>query len=436
MPLSLDTGVKNEVANVLFSSTYANAGTNPQSLIDARGATALTKLETEAQWFAMTTATGNAPNEWRDYFISEIVTLVSANSHPERTGGYGKLRDQARKSAFDYYSRVAMTYSPGSNTEAFVNTVQNIRNYCIGACLKNPDKPFVPAVNVIDSCLDATLTEIWNRARAGFNRRPCVMQITRTAFTGGTYTHSTKVISGLTGVSTSLPVGTVFVCTGGTGATTGEYVISTTSSTSITLVSSLGSAANTQTDMAGFYYTVEFVGLESSEEFDSLGSVRWRYTSAGGDTNDLRYVDADDLAVARACEGLAAVGQPRYFRTHLASGSVTAWRFSPLPDADYTLRGEVITRQPAAPSSASAETTFAKFASEYRSAIRRRTLARVYEDSGKPNEALSRETAHEIETLFPVYQDAGSGPSHASVRDIEGVFGEVTDYTGELGGNQ
>jgi hypothetical protein len=436
MALSLSTAVKNEVANVLFSNAYANTGTNDQALIDARGASALTKLETEAQWFSSLAATSNAPNEWIDYFISEIVVLVSANSHPDRVGAYTKLRDQARKSAFDFYSRVAMTYDPGSNTEAFVITVQNIRNYCIGACLKNPDKPFIPAVTVIDASLAETLAEVWNRARSGFNRRPCVMKVTRTAFTGGTWTESTKVISTLTGVGTSLPTGTPFYVTGGTGATVGEYVISATTSTSITLVSSLGSAANLSADIAGFYYVVTFDGLESSEEFDSLGSVRWRYVDSAGAGEELRYIDADDFAVCRAQDGLDGVGQPVFFRTHLASGSTTAWRFSPPPDDDYTLRGEVITRQPAAPASTSATTTFAKFASEYLPTIRRRTLARVYTNSGKHNEALSHETAHEIETMFPIYQSSGSGQSYSSVRDVEGVFSEQTDWTGMLGGGQ
>lgn len=434
MALSLSTAVKNKVAQLLGSVAYANANANIVALIDGEGASALVKLETEAQWFTSLAATGAAPDEWEQYFVREIALRVAANTHPERLATYTKMRDMDRRSAFDYYSRVAMTYSPGSNTEAFVYTVQNNRNYCIAACIKQ-DKPYVPAVTLIDACLDESLTEIWNRARAGFNRRPCVMKITRTAFTGGTWTESTKVISTLTGVSTTIPTGTTFYVTGGTGATVGEYVISTSTSTTITLVSSLGSAANLSADIAGFYYVVTFDGLEASEEFDSLGSVRWHYTDSDGIGEDLRYVDADDFAMLRAADG-TSTAQPKFFRTHLASGSVTAWRFSPPPDADYTLRGEVITRQPAAPSSASATTTFAKFASEYGPTIRRNQLARLYTNSGRHNEPLSREVAKEIEQHFPTYQDAGSGQSYASVRDVYNDFEELTGGTGFIGGHQ
>lgn len=432
MALSLTTAVKNEVANILFSSTYANAGTNPAALIDARGATALIKLETEAQWFTSLAATGTAPNEWMPYFISEIVAMVAGNSHPDRLR-YLKDRDQDRRSAFEFYSRVAMTYSPGLTTEAFVYTVQNNRNYCIGACIKQ-DKPYMPAVTMIDACLDESLTEIWNRSKAGFNRRPVVMKITRTAFTGATWTESTKTLT-TTGVGTSLPTGTPFYVTSGTGATTGEYVISSTTSTTIVLVTSIGSAADTQADIAGFYYVVTFVGLEASEEFDSLGCVRWHHTESSGLGEDLRYVDADDFAKLRTSNG-TTTDQPRYFRTHLASGSVTAWRFSPPPDADYTFRGEVITRQPAAPSSASATTTFAKYASEYGPTIRRNQLARLYTNSGRHNKAMSREVAREIDTLFPVYQEAGDGASYASVKDVYGDVDDLSGGTMMIGGYQ
>lgn len=436
MALSLTTGIKDKVARRIASSTYANAGANIAALIDGEGASALVKLETEAQWFTLTTATGNAPDEWEQYFVSEIAARCGAwNTHPERAGNYTKLRDLDRLTAFETYTRSAMTYSPGSNSEAFVYTVQNNRNFCIGSCLRLPKDRFMPPVTSVDAALDEAMTEIWGRAKAGFNRRPVVMTITRTAFTGGTWTESTKTISGLSGVSTSLPTGTPFIVTSGTGATAGEYVVASSTATTIVLNTSLGSSANGSSDIAGFYYVIDFIGLEASESFDALASVRWRYTDTSGLEQMMCYVDADDFASLRARD-TTATGRPQYFRTHLASGSTTAWRLSPPPDASYKLRGEVITQRPAAPGSASATTSFAKFAQEYNPAMRRLQLSRLLTNSGRHSEALTREVSREIDTLFPVYQDAGDGSAYASVKDVYNDFNDMSGGTMQIGGWQ
>lgn len=415
------SAAKDKVAQRCFSSTYTALGTGyQQSLIDGEGASTLTDLENWAQWFSSMVAIvagSTAPDQWEPWLIAEAVYRVNQNAHPERVETARKDAERAKLNALTAYSRLAVDYSPGSTTEAFVYHCLNNRKYVLSHCIRQA-KPLYPDMATVDAAWEETSQFVFNKAGWLFRRRPVVMVVTRTAFTGGTWTEGTKTISGLTSVGASLAVGTRFYVTGGTSATApSEHVIASTTSTTITLASSLGSAASGSTDIAGFYYTIAFEGLESGESFDSIATTRFYYADSGHETECVTWLTADDFAKMRSLDA-ATADRPHYFRSHDGNGASTVIALSPPPDTNYRLRGEVFVLQPAAPASTTATTHYAKFASEFLPTMRRMQLDRVLTNYDRHNEALHREVMDEIETLFPAYQSAGDPPGRVGTVDV------------------
>ncbi len=433
MSLSVTTAVKDKVAVMVFSSaTYSALGTGyQQTLISNEAASALTHLETVAQWFSYTSGSGAAPDEWEPWFIYEIAWRMAPNACPDREAIYDKRRKTLMREAMQTYSPAAISVSP-SASEAFVYNTLNNRKYVFShAAQLSP--PLFPKPHAVDAAQDEVQTFIWNKAQYTFARRPVRMIVTRTAFTGGTYTHATKTISGLTGVGTSLATGTRFYVTSGTGATLRDFVIASTTSTTVVLDTSLGSDANAQTDIAGFYYLVTFEGMQPSESFDSFASGRLIYSDASNFDQELCWVDSSTFAACRAIDG-AATGQPIYFRSHNSSGTVPTILLSPPPDQNYELRCEVIVQQPADPTSTTDTTGFAKFAAEFGPTMRRLQLAKVLTNHGRHDENIYRQAMDEVESLFPSYQSAGDPPQRLGVRDVYGDVAEMSDGWMTLGG--
>lgn len=419
MALSYSTSVKDQVAGYLFSNTYAGLGTGyQQTLIDKWGASVLKEFETLAQWFTLTTATGNAPDEWEPAYVDGIIARIEGNAHPERREASNRQAASSRRQAVESYARLAVDYNPSSTTEAFVYQLANIRKYVLAHCIRLP-KPFYPDLMVVDAAFEETVQFVFNKAGWAFRRRPVTKVVTRTAFAGGSWTESTKTITGLTGIGTSLGTGTRAYITAGTSTRLREFSIVSSTSSTIVLADSLSeTGANlTGADIAGFYYIVTFEGLESGESFDSIASTRFRYTGTTDAGLSLDWLNADDFASARSGDGNSA-GQPRYFRTHQPSGTTTAWLLSPPPDGNYTLRGEVFTAQPTDPTSATATTLFAKFAAEFLPAIRRGTLDRTLTNHGRHDESIHGQVTDEIETLFPQYQDPGNADTRTGPMDV------------------
>jgi hypothetical protein len=433
MALSLTTAVKNEVANELFNSnTYAALGTGAnQTLIDNKGATALTLLETYGQWFTFTSGTGGAPDEWMPWFIAEICWQCSHNARPERTDAYDKKRRQLMRDAMASYSPAAISVSP-SSSEAFVHNTLNTRKFVLNHCARL-ERPFFPNPHVIDSELDAVLTRVWNKGKWAFARRPVVMRVTRTAFTGGTWTASTKTISGLTGISASLDAGTRVYITSGTGVSDAEirdYVVGSSTSTTIVTDKDIG-ATDGATDIAGFYVAVTFDGMQASETFDAFASGKWFFEDDEGEGYELCWATAQDFAAHRAVNRDAA--RPERFRAHQTSGTVTQVLFSPPPDADYVLRGEVIVKQASDPSSTTDTGPWDKFVSEFLPTIRRAVLASVLKNHGRENPSLSAEVNDEIESLLPQYQELGDPAKDTFPSDVYRDYDHLTD-NGVMGG--
>lgn len=419
MALSLSTTVKDKVANLLYTTgTYATLGAGPrQSLIDAEGASALTELETYAQWFTFTAASGNAPNEWEPWFVTKIVARIQANAHPDQAPFWDKRDRDAMFRAFDSYSRNAINYSPASS-EAFVFNTINNRVYVLGHCLRL--KPsLMPTIESVDSALNEILTDVWNRGSWTFARRPVRIAFTRTAFTGGAWNNTTKTIMGLTGVAASVPVGTRFYLTAGTGVVVQDYAIASNTTTTLVLTSSIADSSGIVVDgtIAGFYVLPIYHGIGASEAFDSIATTTLVYTDASHEYEQLVWLSADDFAKSRASNA-TGTARPRYFRTHQPTSTGTIFLFSPPPDSDYTVMGEVIVKQAAPPSSTTDTATFASFAAEFMPALRRAQLDRVLTNYGRTNDALHRQVADEMDGRFPDYQDPGDPDTRVGVTDV------------------
>jgi len=432
MALSLTSTIKDKVARRLGSATYANLNTNLAALVDGEGASALLQLEDEASWFVMTAGTSAAPDSWEPYFVDEIALRVSMNAHPERLQAYTRMRDVSRLRAFDFYARNAPNYNPGSTTEAFIQTVQNIRNYVIAHCVRM--KPsLIPAVDTIDAATWEVYTSVWNKAGFPFRRRPVKYHITRTEFTGASWTESTKTLT-TTGVSTSLPTGARIYVTAGTSANQGEYPVASTTSTTVVLNQSLSATGGDLTDISFFYYTVNIVGLESGETVDSISSNRLYL--AGGNVSDstpVMWATGDDFAAFRGT-GDIEVGAPRRFRV-VQIAPTTIWPlFFPAPDDDYSLSGEVLVTMPAAPTTASATTMFTKFDASFGPPLRRAILDRVLTNYNRHNDSLHAQVSDEIERLFPVYADPGEVDNRVGPADVYGDVEDMTNGTMMLGG--
>lgn len=420
MSLTLSTAVKNKVATRLFTKTYAALGTGyQQDLIDGEGASALVELETFAQWFTLTTATGNAPDEWEPWFVNKIIARCEPTVHPEREARAKADDDRYMLMAMDSYSRKAVTYGP-TGSEAFVyHTLNNriyVLNHCVRMARSKGERMFFPTIDSVDAAQDEILNQVWSGEQWMFARRPVRIVFTRTAFTGGTWTESSKRIT-VAGVSITLPQGARFYVTGGTGATAGDYAIASTTSGSITLSSSIGSSADGQTDIAGFYVVQVFHGLNTTESFQSISSVRFNYTDAGNEGQELVWVTSDDYAKVRAIDG-TGTGRPKWFRTHQPNSTTPVFCFSPPPDADYTVYGEVLVNRAAAPTGTTDTMPFASFAAEFMPGIRRAQLDRVLTNYNRTNRELHRQVVQEMDENFPAYSDIGDPDTQEGTRDI------------------
>jgi hypothetical protein len=431
MALSLTAAVKNEVANELFSAaTYAALGAgHNQTLIDFKGATALTVLEGYGQWFTYTSGTGAAPDEWMPWYIAEICWQCSQNARPDRVEFYDKKRKQLMRDALASYSPAALSVSP-SSSEAFVHNTLNNRKHVINQCARL-SPPIFPHPHVVDAALDEVLTKLWNTGKWAYARRPCVMRITRTTFTGGTWTASTKTISGLTGISASLPAGTRVYITDGTGVADEElrdYVIASSTTTTIVTDQDIG-ATDASTDIEGFYYVVTFDGMQASETFDAFASGKWFYEDTEGYGYDLSWLAAQDFAEHRSAN--RDTGRPEHFRAHQTSATVTQVLLSPPPDDDYVLRGEVIVKQASDPSSTTDTGPWDKFVAEFLPTIRKAQYAAILTGYERPNAVLNAQVADEIESLLPQYQELGDPP-----KDIDPLdhYRDYDRFGGVMGG--
>ena len=276
--------------------------------------------------------------------------------------------------------------------------------------------------------------DLWNRAHWPFKKRATTLRITPYAATGATYTESTKTITKTSGFATTIPAGSVAYVTSGTGATVGEYQVASATADTVVLTTSIGSAADGQTDIAVTVVAVSHDGL-ASESFHSVATREWRYADSGGDLAKLQWVDDTDMAAWRArIQNGADTGRPRYF-TFETNGTTKAWRFSCIPDATYYAKGAVYVTGPTLTTLSATTTAMARFPAEFHPTIKNRVLGKVLTLMGDPlGDKLVRDTDNQIEELLPRYCDVGRQDDTQEVRDVNGDFRDFQDLDGVMGG--
>lgn len=462
MALTYSSSVQTRIASLL-GLTYATTSAANKTLIDGTSSSnppaggmaldAYTEISQIGQWFSQVApaSTSTAPAVWEPWLVALTALKVAKNIHPEREAIFQKLHDEAKMAALDAYSANAIDYDPGLTPNATVLTVQNIRFYTMLLCARRERWHTVegtPALRprlwvqpeIVDANIERVIRNIWNRGEWPFTRRMVTMKITPYNVTGCTYAHSSKTITSAAAFSTAIPAGSRCVVRSGTGANTGDYVITSATANSVTLSETIGAAADTQTDISVTVWRVDFVGL-GSDLFRSFASRELYYddsNAAGG--IPLKWArDGTEMAKMRAWSaGTTDTRRPTHFRFNtnpsVATSLVTGYTFDfyPPPDTTYSARGEAFVQGPALTSLAATTTALLRFPPEFNHVIKDMILAETLDHYGDPSGAVLRERMEtEITRLLPVYADVGNQDNEQEVRD---VYNDTFDMTRIWGG--
>lgn len=174
--------------------------------------------------------------------------------------------------------------------------------------------------------------------------------------------------------------------------------------------------------------------FSGSEVFDSIATRSLYLVDSPNEGAEIKWADADQLAAAKVADG-SDTGVPTLFRIE-STGDTYEWFFSPVPDQTYTVRGELLIRAPAGPSSVTDTTPFSKFTADHMPHLRDLALSKVLYDhdpikySGMFNEVCGR-----INAEFAGYQDIGEPDNQSATRDVYNDWGALPSAT-MFGGGQ
>lgn len=163
----------------------------------------------------------------------------------------------------------------------------------------------------------------------------------------------------------------------------------------------------------------------SGETMDTVATRLFYYTDDSSARTKIAWASSDDFARIRTRWG-TSTGRPQYFRIQ-KTGDTRTWRLTPMPDAAYTLYGEVYVDGPGTPSSATSTTIFSKFPAAFWPLIRLATLAEVMEAAGHRNaDALFQKVEYDVGKLLPEWDDPGAPDNDQTVRDSNRDVNEIT----------
>lgn len=177
-------------------------------------------------------------------------------------------------------------------------------------------------------------------------------------------------------------------------------------------------------------------GLGASETFAALATRRLYYTDnqTDGVVPYAEWKDGDDFIEAKAYATVTGVneeGRPSMFRLH--PGATTVWQWHPVPDQNYTAKGEVYIAQPAYPTSATDSTTLAAFPAAFRAVFRDIVTAKVLREHNAPgSERLLERALSSVTELIPMYQDIGTAYTSEG-RDVHRDAENAGFWGGQLG---
>lgn len=361
---------------------------------------------------------------WDRLFIAKTAMYLMKTVRPERYNEFKADYETALDESIDTFTRdlVSSTSAAGQGVG-----LAGIRAFTIDHCVKRADsstglrRRLFPSIAQIDGHIQWTLNFLWNLKPWHFRKRQVTIRTTMVSVTGATWTESTKTLTA-TGLftNTNIGAGSRFLVTDGTGALTGEYVISSrTSDNAIVLDTSMSSAGVNLTtgDITGTVQIVTVHGMHSGETFDAVMSRKLYYdgTNLGC---EVEWRDSSDLARSKAAYG-DDDGMPRFFRWEKYSTGQT-WHFSPFPDDDYTMRGAVSVTGPGTLStSATIDTAIARFPTEFGTVIRDIVLARTLKGfRASDGEAMWQTAMDQVDALLPQYADQGFPTRQTSTDDV------------------
>jgi len=357
MALQFTSTNRDRISILVYGQAYSSLSATQKLLVDNNNSSAVPTstpsgmagdafrlLGNMAQYLNQS-GTTTIPDEWETWFVSETQVMLEQNARPERVDLVRKIRDQIREDALDAFTRKAVTYAEGSDSEAYYLSVTNIRRFVINQCVRGKPRVF-PAVEDIDAAMYRALNSIWNRKYWRFRRR----LVTMTISTSETVTYD----------------------------------------------------------------------LPSGEVFDSSATRQWYYDDTNTNGNiALNYVDADEMARFRANTSIDDA-RPRFYRVEERGASKTYY-FHPVPDQQYTVKGEVFIKGPALVSSGAADvsTYLSRIPQEMAPVIKKAALAELLKNYGQERfQSLESDVEDEINRLAPLYEDSGlSSQMSEAVRD-------------------
>lgn len=437
MALTYTSALQDRIAQTVYGDSYSALDTQAKNLIDTaavvatppaggKALDAFNRVARLMQWFEMVGAT-TAPDAAEELFVLEASFGVAVAARPNRIAEIKVARDEAYETLLATFGRKTIT---GYDTEPWTFNLQSLRYYIISHCVRRKPR-IMPPVETIDAAVYDTLVRFWNQRYWNFRRRKVRFNITSISITGGNWTENTKTISNITTTGYTHQTGNVIRITGGTNVRTGDYLITSSTGTTLVLAESCsttgGDLANA--DIAGRTSAMTVNGLDSGEEYDALACNKLYFADVTG--RDLRHADADQMAAFTVRDIVTNVPtRPVWFRMEQRSDA-KVWWFSPFPDANYTATGEVAIKFPGAPGSATATTVFARWPAKMQPALRKACLAQVLMDhAAQDARRMMDEAIDEIERLVPEYDDSGLQDVYTSMGDV------YLDASGQSGDNK
>lgn len=380
-----------------------------------------------AQYIEEVSNTSFPEPAWDRLFVAKAAMILAKTVRPDRYDELVKDHDRAEDWAID-------TYTPSDIVSATITgqplTVAGLRSHTRSRCIRRKEpgvtgmKRRIWATTAdVDSEIQWVINWLWNKTQWNFRAREVTLTITPLSITDATYSHSGKTLTKTNGITITTVAGQPLFVTSGTGATTGIYTVaSQTSDDVITLVTSIGSAADTQTDIDFVTYAVTMRGLASNESFDSIASEKFFYESTV--SGELRWLDKGQGPAARAAWG-SDTGQPVFFRTQPVAQSIV-WHLYPIPDTTYNLYGTVYISTPLITTLAEINTAIGLFPAEFGTVIRDAVFARVLEAHGASDAGQKwKRVEEQADILCPLYTDQGTPPKSQSVNDVYGDFNSL-----------
>lgn len=450
--LAYSATIQEQIALMLTGGAYSTLTASHKNLIDGTWTTGslasgvayqvFTSMKQIGQWYGLTGAAA-IPAEWEPWFIARTVLLASQHIRPDRTQFYKEQDGDAEIAAIDAYATVETDYDPGATPEASTLTLNNIRKYVIQHCARKQrwetvggtprQRPrlWVPPT-LIDHHLERVLRNLWGRADWRFKKRKTRVRIEHYSVTGASYVHTTKTLTKTSGFGT-LPAGSRLRVSSGTGATLKEYVITSATTNQVVLETSIGSAADGQTDIAAQAFSVTFTDLAANETYHSTATRKLYFENDAYRRCTLEWIEDDELQLKRSCG--YDPSRPLYFQTEVKDG-VVRWHLVPFPDQDYDLYGSVYVKGPTITTESDTNTAIARFPADFYHIIKDLTLAEVQTHFGDPDgERLRRRLEEEdIEVLLPIYVDEGRASDDQMIRDANQDVGDMTGDNNFMGG--